>query len=250
MRIVWRALSGIGTAIRARPGTFVGAAAAVFLLDVLLPPIVLSLARKPVDYFTFNPWLPKLPEFVASSAVTLQRKLEFLPGLALFWFSSDGPMGEPEWGFAVTVTDLARFLALGLLFGAYFALWAYARDHRAAGRWASTTARQGGIAASLSGVLGFSTGACSVMGCGAPVMPVVGLAFAGLTSGTIHLLSELSKAATVFVLAITLAGVAYFGWRVGAADARSTAAATATVLPDPAVAAARADAGRSRTGTV
>ncbi len=217
MGTIGRTLHGIVAAVRARPLTFIGAGVAVFLLNVFLPPLVLSLARKPVDYFTFNPWLPRLPEYLLSATVPLATKLDFLPRLALFWFSSDGTMGEVEWGFAVTMTDVVRFVLLGLLFGLYFALWAYARDRRSAGRWAQRTARQGGIAAALSGVLGFSTGACSVMGCGAPVMPVVGLALAGLTSGTIQMLSTLSQVATVAVLLVTAAGVAYFGWRVSEA---------------------------------
>ncbi|MGH7319129.1 MAG: hypothetical protein ACRELA_05825 [Candidatus Rokuibacteriota bacterium] len=33
----------------------------VFALNLVLPVIVLSVARKPVDYFTFNPWLPGSP---------------------------------------------------------------------------------------------------------------------------------------------------------------------------------------------
>jgi hypothetical protein len=41
--------------------TFALVAAGVFWLDILVPPIVLSLARKPVDFFTFNPWLKRSP---------------------------------------------------------------------------------------------------------------------------------------------------------------------------------------------
>jgi hypothetical protein len=37
--------------------TFALVAAEVFWLDILVPPVVLSLARKPIDFFTFNPWL-------------------------------------------------------------------------------------------------------------------------------------------------------------------------------------------------
>jgi len=70
--------------------------------------------------------------------------------------------------------------------------------------------------------LGFSTGSCSVMGCGAPVMPVVGLAFTGLASGTIKLLSAVSAIATLAVVLVLSLGVGYFGWLVDAA-ARSQA---------------------------
>src|SRR5206468_10820706 len=56
---------------------------------------------KPVDYFTFNPWLKRLPDYLASSQVPTGRKIEFLPKLALFWFSSDSPYRGTEWGYAV-----------------------------------------------------------------------------------------------------------------------------------------------------
>ncbi|HEV8676308.1 MAG TPA: hypothetical protein VGX21_19905 [Methylomirabilota bacterium] len=214
---VWRVFRGIGAAIKARPLVFAAVAVAVLLLDVFLPLLVLSVARKPVDYFTFNPWLRRLPEFLASPSVPLARKLEFVPNLALFWFSADSPYGEPEWGFAVDVTDLARFLLMAALIAAYFALWLYRRDQVAGAGW-GTRLRQGGVAGALTGVLGLSTGPCSVMGCGAPVIPVVGLAFVGLSSGTLKLLAGLATVATTVVLGAMTLGVAYLGWLVGAGD--------------------------------
>jgi hypothetical protein len=214
---VWRVFRGVGAAIRARPLVFAAVAVAVLLLDVFLPLLVLSVARKPVDYFTFNPWLRRLPEFLTSPSVPLTRKLEFVPKLALFWFSADSPYGEPEWGFAVDVTDLARFLLMAALIAAYFALWLYRRDQVAGAGW-GTRFRQGGVAGALTGVLGLSTGPCSVMGCGAPVIPVVGLAFVGLSSGTLKLLAGLATVATTVVLAAMTLGVAYLGWLVGAGD--------------------------------
>ena len=124
----------------------------------------------------------------------LGQKLEKLPDLALFWFSSDSPYGGIDWGFAVDVTDLARILLLAGLFGAYFALLARRRETASRARVgaASATAR-GGVAGMLTSVVGLSTGPCSVMGCGAPVIPVVGLAFAGLSSGTLAFLASLSR---------------------------------------------------------
>jgi hypothetical protein len=214
MKPMRRVLRGVMTAIRARPALFVAVVAAVFLLDLVLPPLVLSLSRKPVDYFTFNPWLRRLPEFLVSTTVPLQKKLDFLPGLALFWFSADGAYG-PEWGFAVDVTDLARFLLGGVLVGAYFVLWLYRRDQVTGGGWGIRVGRPGGIAGALTTVFGLSTGPCSVVGCGAPVIPVVGLAFAGLSSGTLALLSDASRVATGLVLVALTVGVAYLGWRVG-----------------------------------
>ncbi len=212
---VRRVFAGIAAAVRARPKTFAGVGIAVFALDVFLPPLVLSLTRKPWDYFSFNPWLKRLPEYLLSSDATLKRKLEFLPNLALFWFSADGYFG-PEWGFTVTVSDLFRFIAMSFLFGAYFALWFYRRDRLAQFGWGARTARQGGMVGALTSTLGLSTAPCTVTGCGAPVIPVLGLAFTGLPSGTLLLLAELSKISTAIVLTAISLGVAYLGWLVGA----------------------------------
>jgi len=117
-----KTLSGIAAAIRARPGIFLAAVASLLVLNVLLPPLVLSVARKRVDFFTFNPWLKSLPSYLASGDISFGRKLDFLLGLAVFWFSSDGVFGI-EWGYAVTFGDLLRFLVMSVIFGAYFALW-------------------------------------------------------------------------------------------------------------------------------
>jgi hypothetical protein len=215
-----RVLTGLGTALRARPGSFLGVAAAVFALNLLLPVLVLSVSRKPVDYFTFNPWLKRLPEFLASDSVPLQKKLDFLPGMALFWFSADGLFG-PDWGFTVDLTDVVRFVGIGLLVGAYFVLWLYRRDQLARAGWGIRLGRQGGVAGALTTVLGLSTGPCSVVGCGAPVIPVVGLAFTGLASGTLALLASVSRVATTLVVVGLTAGVVYLGWRVGGEPTRS-----------------------------
>lgn len=214
MSVITRVFRGIGAAIRARWKVFLAVAVAVFVLDLFLPLLVLSVTRKPWDYFTFNPWVKKLPEFLFSSNATLQRKLEFLPNLALFWFSADGYFG-PEWGYTVTVSDLFRFLFMSILFGAYFALWFYRRDRLAQSGWGVRTARQGGVAGALASTLGLSTGPCTVTGCGAPVIPVLGLAFTGLSSGTLAALAELSRVSTAIVLVATTLGVLYLGWLVG-----------------------------------
>ena len=49
-----RVLTGIGRAVRARPGLLVGVGAAVLTLDILVPVAVLSIARVRVDYFTYR----------------------------------------------------------------------------------------------------------------------------------------------------------------------------------------------------
>jgi hypothetical protein len=220
MNTVAQALSGIRVAVRHRWKIFLAVALAIFLLDVFLPPLLLSVVRKPVTSFTLNPWLKNLPAFVVSSQVSLSRKVEFLPNLALLWFISTGPI-EPEWGFAVTVTDLFRFIAMGLLFGAYFALWFYRRDMLATVGWGVRTSKQGGVMGAFVTTLGLSTGPCTVTGCGAPVIPVLGLAFAGLSSTTVKWMAEMSTLAATAVLAGAAVGVLYLGWRVGTSPAAS-----------------------------
>ncbi len=213
---VARGIRGIAAAIRARPRLFLAVTTAVFALDLFLPPVVLSLARKRVDYFTFNPWLSRLPEYLLSNEASVGRKVEFLLRVALFWFSADSPYGGVEWGYAVDTSDLLRFFFMSFLVGAYFTLWFYRRDQVMQQGWGSRISRQGGIVGALTSVLGLSTGPCSVMGCGAPVIPVIGLAFVGLSSGTLKLLAETSKIGTSVVLVAMTLGVAYFGWLVGA----------------------------------
>lgn len=210
---IGRALRGIGAALRARPGVCLGAALAVFSLSLLVPPLVLSIARKPADYVTVNPWLRRLPEYLASEEVPWQTKVRKLPELALFWVSADSPHGGTDWGFAVDVGDLVRILVTASLFGVYFALVAHRRPAGAG----TPAARPGGIAGAVASALGLSTGPCSVVGCGAPVLPVVGLAFAGLSSGTLGLLAGLSRVTTPLLLSVLAAGVAYLGWAAGGA---------------------------------
>jgi hypothetical protein len=194
---------------------FVTVTLSVVALSILAPPAVLSLARRPVDYFTFNPWLKLLPAYVRSPSIPLAQKLDKLPDLALFWFSADSPYGGVDWGFAVDVTDLGRILLTACLFGAYFALLARGRAVARVSGERGAAARRGGFAGMLASVVGLSTGPCSVMGCGAPVLPVVGLVFAGLSSGTLSLLAGLSRVTTALVLLSLIAAVLYLGWREG-----------------------------------
>jgi hypothetical protein len=209
---------GVRAAVRGRPGVFVGVGLLVLALDLLVPPLVLSVARKPVDYFTFNPWLSRLPDYLVSDRSPIGLKLEKLWGLALFWFSADSPYGV-EWGFAVTVADLARFAVMAGILGAYFALWLHPRDRAAqAPGWGVRAGAPGGVFGVVSSVFGLSTGGCTVMGCGAPVLPVVGLAFVGLSSTTLKWMAEASTIATWVVLLAMSAGVLYLAWRAGAPD--------------------------------
>ena len=216
MRAFAKAVRGIATAIRARPRVFAAVALGLFVLHLFLPVIVLSLARKPVDYFTFNPWLSRLPEYLASGEVPLARKLAFLSKMALAWFLANSPVEGVEWGFIVDVPSLVRFMLTSLIFSAYFALWFYRRDQLKHCGWGARTSGHGGVAGALVSILGLSTGPCSVMGCGVPVLPVVGLAFIGLSSGTLQGLAKLSRVATAAVLVTMTLGVVYLGWLVSA----------------------------------
>lgn len=211
---VRRVLTGIGRALRARPGLFVGVGAAVLALDILVPVAVLSLARVRVDYFTFNPWLGNLPGYLASGKGSLAERLGRAWELALFWFSADGVFGI-DWGFAVTTADLARFFLMAALVAAYFVLWAHRRDRTGAAGWRMRAGRQGGVLGAVGSVCGLATGGCTVMGCGAPVLPVIGLAFAGLSSTTIKWMSDVSTIGTAAVLIGLGSAVLWQGWRVG-----------------------------------
>lgn len=201
---------GITRAVRARPGAALLAVAMVVALDVLLPPLLLSAVRKPWTYFAFNPWLKRLPEYLVSST-PWSEKLDFLSRVALFWFSADGPYGQPEWGFAVDGADVVRFLITGALVGVYVALWL---DRRAAAV-SVRHGRTGGTLAAAASVLGLSTGPCSVAGCGAPVLPVLGLAFAGLSSTTLAMLSQVSRISAIGVVVGLLIAIMWLGWRAG-----------------------------------
>lgn len=215
MKTVTDALAGLGLAVHERVRLFAVAVVIVGVSSVVLPPLLLSVVRKPVDFFTINPWLRRLPEYLASSEHTAWTKIDKLSNLALFWFSADSPYGGTEWGFAVDVRDVARIALTSLLVGAYFALWS---TRRAAIRGT------GGIAGALVSVAGLTTGPCSVAGCGAPVLPVVGLAFTGLSSGALKLLAGVSSVATTTIVAVLVVAVAYLSWRVGAERRRPRAA--------------------------
>src|SRR5262249_46767497 len=95
----------------------------------------------------------------------------------------------------------------------------YRRDQGRLGGWRASTGRAGGIVGAFAGVLGLSTGPCSVVGCGAPVLPIVGLVFAGLSSGTLAALSGASRVLSAVVLVALALVVAWLGWQAGAAGA-------------------------------
>ena len=212
MRWASEILRGAWTALAAHPGVFASVTLAVAALNVLAPVAILSAVRKPLDFYSFNPWLKRLPEYLASDEATLGEKLAKLPDLALFWFSAGSSYGGAEWGFAVDVTDVGRILLVSALFGLYFALWRRYRDLALGGT--VQTLRRGGLAGAVATVFGVSTGACSVSGCGAPVIPVLGLAFVGLESGALHFLAQASRVATPALFAVLVLAVGYLGSRI------------------------------------
>src|SRR3989441_11540995 len=144
MRWIGGALRGAWTALAAHPGVFAAVTLGVAALNVIAPVAILSAVRKPLDFYTFNPWLRRLPEYLASEEATLGEKLQKLPDLALFWVSAGSTYGGAEWGFAVDVTDVGRILLVSALFGLYFALWRRYRDLALGG--AARALHRGGLA--------------------------------------------------------------------------------------------------------
>ena len=222
-----RTFRGIKAALKSRAGVVLGVAALVALFNLTAPVIILSLARRPPDFFTFNPWLPRLPEYLKSDEA-LGKKLEFLSNMAIAWVTADEQGGqEVDWGFLIDVPALARIALTSLVFGAYFALWSYRRRQGIACGMGAKAARPAGVAGAVTSVLGLTTGPCSLTGCGAPVLPVVGIAFSGLSSGTLTLFSTVSQVAILVVLTAMALAVLWLGWRVGEASAGPPAIAGA-----------------------
>jgi len=207
--------AGIATALRSRGKVVFGVTAAVAVFNLVAPVAILSIARRPFDYFTFNPWLSRLPEYLRSEA-PLERKLSFLSQMAIAWVSADNKVEGIDWGFIVDVPTLGRILLTSLVFGTYFALWSYRRREGEACGLGSRAARPAGVAGAITSVVGLTTGPCTLAGCGVPVLPVVALAFTGLSSGTLTLFSTLSRLSIAVVLAAMAAAVLWLGWRVGA----------------------------------
>lgn len=213
---IGQTLRGIAAALRARSRIVWGVTAAVFVFNLAAPVAILSIARKPVDFFTFNPWLSRLPEYLQSEA-PLSKKLSFLSGMAIAWLSADNGGEGIEWGFIIDVPTLVRILLTSLVFGSYFALWSYRRRLGEACGLGFKAARPAGVAGALTSVLGLTTGPCTLTGCGVPVLPILGLAFTGLSSGTLTLFTTLSRISIAVVLAAMAVAVLWFGWRAGTA---------------------------------
>jgi len=206
---------GIAAALRTQAKVVWGVTGAVAVFNLVAPVAILSLARRPFEFFTFNPWLSRLPEYLRSDE-PLAKKLSFLSNMAIAWVSADNKVEGIDWGFIVDVPTLGRILLTSLVFGAYFALWSVRRREGRACGLGSRAARPAGVAGALTSVFGLTTGPCTLAGCGVPVLPVVGLAFTGLSSGTLTLFSTLSRISIAVVLAAMSIAVLWLGWRAGA----------------------------------
>jgi hypothetical protein len=213
-------LRGIAAALRSRKKIVWGAAAVVFVFNLVAPVVILSVTRRPMDFFTFNPWLRRLPEYLASEE-PLSKKLSFLSNMAIAWVSADNGGEGIDWGFIVDVPTLWRIFLTSLVFGAFFALWSYRRSQGEAGGLGFKAARPAGVAGALTSVVGLTTGPCTLSGCGVPVLPVVGLALTGLTSGTLTLLATLSRISFAVVLSLMGIAVIWLGWRAGSRPDRA-----------------------------
>lgn len=205
---------GVAAATRSEAKIVWGVTAAVSLFNLAAPVVILSVARKPMDFFTFNPWLPRLPQYLVSDE-PLSKKLSFLSNMAIAWVSADSPQEGIDWGFIVDVPTLARILLTSLAFGAYFALWSYRRSQAEVCGPRFRAARPAGVAGAVTSVFALSTSPCSLAGCGVPVLPVIGLAFTGLSSGTLTLFTTLSRILIAIVLCVMTLAVAWFGWLAG-----------------------------------
>jgi hypothetical protein len=232
LRAIAKALGGVATGIRARPRLFVAVTIGFFVLSLFLPVVVLSIARRPADFFTFNPWLSRLPEYLASDEASLARKLEFLSNMAIAWFSADNPVEGVEWGYVVDVPSLARVGLTSVLFGAYFAVWAHLRRQLARPGAPMRPGPRAGVVGGLTSLLGLSTGPCSVAGCGVPVLPVIGLAVTGVSTETLRLLATTSRVAVPVVLFAATLGTAWLGWLVSSTTDRAGPTPPTPRLPE------------------
>jgi hypothetical protein len=192
-----------------------GVTAAVAVFNLIAPVAILSLARRPVDYFSFNPWLSQLPAYLVSGD-PLRKKLSFLSNVAIAWASADNKGEGIDWGFIIDVPTLARIFLTSLVFGAFFALWSYRRREGEACGIGFKAARPAGIAGAVTSVFGLTTGPCALSGCGVPVLPVLGLTLTGLSSGTLSLFAMLSRVSIAVVLTAMGLAVLWLGWRAGA----------------------------------
>src|SRR5258708_20091389 len=147
---------GIAAALRSRAKIVWGVAAAVSVFNLIAPVVIVSLARRPVDSFSFTPWLSHLPEYVVSGE-PLGKKLSFLSNVAIAWASADNKAEGIAWGFIIDVPTLARIVLTSLLFGAFFALWSSRRPEGVASGFGFKPPRPAAISAAVTSAFLFTT---------------------------------------------------------------------------------------------
>src|SRR2546430_17274600 len=111
-----RMLQATVGAIRRRAVVFVLVVAAIAALNLVLPPLVLSVARKPYDYFSINPWLHNLPSWLASGEATASRKVDFLWNAAVLWVVASGGDDAAEGGVSGTGAGVGPWALVGVAF--------------------------------------------------------------------------------------------------------------------------------------
>src|SRR5204863_7650619 len=161
LTLVGQTFRGIGAALRSRAKVVWGVTAAVAVFNLAAPVAILSIARRPFDFFTFNPWLSRLPEYLRSDE-PLAKKLSFLSNMALGWVSADNKVEGIDWGFIIDVPTLGRVFLTSLVFGAFFALWSYRKREGAACGTAFAAARPAGVAGAVTSVFGLTAGPCTL----------------------------------------------------------------------------------------
>src|SRR5436309_14822547 len=118
-----RMLQATVRAIRRRAVVFVLVVAAIAALNLVLPPLVLSVARKPYDYFSINPWLHNLPSWLAYGEATASRKVDVVWNVAVLWIVASGEYDAAGWGCSVTVAGGARWHLLGVILRDSVSMW-------------------------------------------------------------------------------------------------------------------------------
>src|SRR3989475_12073697 len=102
-------LRGIGVGLRSGKRVVLTVTAAVFAFNLVAPVAILSLARRPPDFFTFNPWLSRLPEYLASEE-PLAKKLSFLSQVPIAWVSEDNKVEGIDCEFIVDLRTQSRIV--------------------------------------------------------------------------------------------------------------------------------------------
>ena len=179
-----KSIAGIVAAISARPTVFAAVSLSVFILNVLLPRSFFPSPASPGIISRSILGFRNCRSTSAQAMSPFKASLSFFPSRPVLvqrqrsnWVCGMGIHCGRQRPVEVRLHLLhrrVRILRSGFIIGIR---WLQCG-------WTGENSRRFGIAGALMSILGLSTGPCSVMGCGAPVLPVIGLAFVGLSSGT------------------------------------------------------------------